>query len=132
MKAARSIHGPGLALALRGTADEGRADAAQLAERARHPRVRASRLAPPQRAVVDLTDDEEPAVPTLDVLTDAATNARGRVAMLRAAAALYLHAASRAVDAADALEMDGTAADTGDVVAAGVAATAATRKAGAL
>lgn len=128
----RTVRGAGMALALAGTEDAGRSDAAQLARGARHRPVRASRLAPPQRVVVDLTDDEEPAVPTLDVLTDAATNARGRVAMLRAAAALYLHAASLAVDAADALEMDGTAADTGDVVAAGVAATAATRKAGSL
>ena len=125
----RTVRGAGMALALAGTEDAGRSDAATLARGARHRPVR-STLMPPVRAL-DL-DDEEPAVPTLDVLTDAATNARGRVAMLRAAAALYLHAASIAVEAADALEMDAQTVDASDAVAAGTVATATMRKAGAL
>ena len=76
-------------------------------------------------------DDEEHAAPTLDALCDVATNARGRAAQYRAAAALYLHAATIAVEAADALEMDGQVHDAGDAIAAGTVATATMRKAGA-
>ena len=76
-------------------------------------------------------DDEEHTAPTLDVLCDTATNARGRAAQYRAAAALYLHAATIAVEAADALEMDSQVHDAGDAIAAGTVATATLRKAGA-
>lgn len=134
MKAARSIHGPGLALALRGTADEGRADAAQLADRARHPRVRASRFAPPVRVVdVDLADDEEPDATALDALRVQAERATTREAMLRAAAGLALYAGQTAAMLADgdSLEGDGDG-DAVDVVEALTLAGALARKAGAL
>lgn len=131
MKAARSIHGPGLALALHGAADEGRADAAQLAERARHPRVRASRLAPPVRVALDLADDVEADVSPLDTLRARADVAVGRVAMLRASAELALYAAQVSMLAADAAAFDGQRVDTVDAVEALTLAGALARKAGA-
>lgn len=130
----KTIRGGGLALALHGTEDAGRSDAATLARGARRLRVRTTQLAPPVRAV-DLSDDEEPGTPTLDVLTDAVANARGTAATLRSLAALMLHAASEAAMTAEALEMDGQADVAGaldTILAAGTVATAAARKVGAL
>ena len=128
----RTVRGAGMALALAGTDDEGRADAAKLAGRARRAPARGSRFAPPVRAVaLDLTDDVEADVPVLDTLRAQADAARGRVAMLRASAELALYAAQVAAMLADgdALEGDGDAAD---VVEALTLAGALARKAGAL
>lgn len=121
-----------MALALAGTDDAGRSDAAQLARGARHPRVRASRLAPPQRAVVDLADDVEADVSPLDAMRVRADAAVGRVAMLDAATELGLYAAQVMRLAADAWRLDGQRVDTMDAVEALTLAGALARKAGAL
>ena len=127
----RRVTGTGIALALAGTTDEGRSDAAQLARGARHPRVR-STLMPPQRAVVDLTDDVEVDVSPLDAMRVRADAAEGRVAMLDAAAGLGLYAAQVMHLAADAARFDGQRVDTMDAVEALTLATALASKAGAL
>lgn len=126
----RTVRGAGMALALHGTEDAGRSDAAQLARSARHPRVR-STLMPPVRAL-DLDDDVEADVSPLDAMRARADAAEGRVAMLDAAAELGLYAAQVMQLAADASRLDGQRVDTMDAVEALTLATALARKAGAL
>lgn len=122
----KTIRGGGLALALHGTEDAGRSDAATLARGARHRPVR-STLMPPVRAL-DL-DDEEPAVPTLAAIAAQAEGATTRAGMLRAVAELALYAGQTAAMLADE---DGADGATLDVVEALTLATALARKAGAL
>ncbi len=125
----RRVTGTGIALALAGTTDEGRSDAAKLARGARRLRVRTTQLAPPVRAVVDLSDDEEPSVPTLAAIAAQADRATTREGMLRAAAELALYAGQVSAMLADEDAVEGS---TLDMVEALTLATALARKAGAL
>ena len=84
--------------------------------------------APPVRAVVDLSDDEEPSVPTLAAIAAQADRATTREGMLRAAAELALYAGQVSAMLADEDAVEGS---TLDMVEALTLATALASKAGA-